>query len=288
MNYIIISLIFLCQVIALEAKVLIFTYSYNRPDFIEIQHKTFQRFVKDEYQFMVFNDAPEKAMEQSIAAMCHRYQIPCIRIPQEIHAKPYLPRWPGEYYNDPAVRNCNVVQYSLNEYGFAHDDILVLVDSDLFLVREFSFRDALKEHDLIGLQQGIGYLWIGLVMLNMKTLPQIKTLSFNCGRVNNAPVDAGGHSYYYIHDNPKVRVKYISQFYPPNFKPEELTVPLLTTYKLDQKAIDFIHANPLNIEFLCDACFFHYRGGTNWDRQSPDFHARKMALVHNYIDALLQ
>lgn len=282
-----IILLALLHIMALDAKVLIFTYSYNRPDFIEIQHKTFERFVKEEYEFVVFNDAPDTAMAQSITHMCARYGIQCIRIPQEIHTRPYLHRLPGEYYNDPAVRNCNVVQYSLNEYGFAHDDILVLVDSDLFLVREFNFHECLRDHDIASLMQGIGYLWIGLVILNMKTLPNIKTLNFNCGRVNNTPVDAGGHSYDYIHDNPTVRVKAVSQFYPPNFKPEELTVELFTTYKLDTKAIHFLLENPANIEFLYDGCFFHYRGGTNWDRKSPEFHIRKMTLVNNYIESLL-
>ncbi len=226
-------------------------------------------------------------MAEKIAKMCHTYGIPCIRIPQEIHKLPYLYRLPGENYNDPAIRNCNVVQYSLNEYGFEHDDILVLVDSDLFLVREFNFHDALKNHDIVGLQQGVGYLWIGLVMLNMKVLPNKETLSFNCGRVNGKPVDAGGHSYHYIHDNPTVRVHYISQFYPPNFNTHEFTREFLMHYKFDAKAIDFLMANPSNIEFLYDGTFFHYRGGTNWDRKSADFHDRKMALVNNYVDALL-
>ncbi len=287
MKRLICSVVYVMTFFVVEARIHIYTYSYNRPDFIEIQHKTFQKFIKEDYEFIVFNDASEAAMAQNIARMCQQYQIPCIRIPQEIHQRPYLYRLPGENYNDPAVRNCNVVQYSLNEYGFAHDDILVLVDSDLFLVREFSFRDCLKEHDMVGLPQGMGYLWIGFVILNMKALPNIQTLSFNCGRVNNIPVDAGGHSYHYIHDNPSVRVKYVSQFYPQNFKPEELTRDLLTSYKFETKAIDFILSNPSNIEFLFDNCFLHYRSGTNWDRKSPDYHARKMALVNNYIDALL-
>ena len=41
---------------SLHAKVLIYTYAYNRPDFIEIQHKTFQKFLKDDYEFVVFDD----------------------------------------------------------------------------------------------------------------------------------------------------------------------------------------------------------------------------------------
>lgn len=288
MNYILFLLVSIFSAGIMQAKVLIYTYSYNRPDFIEIQHKTFKKFIKDEYEFVVFNDAPDETMARNIVAMCNQYQIPCIRIPQVIHQRPYLFRLPGENYQAPAVRNCNVVQYSLNEYGFNHDDILVLIDSDLFVVREFSFRDYLKDCDIAGLPQGIGYLWIGLVLLNMQTLPNITTLNFNCGRINNVPVDAGGYSYHYIHDNPSVRVRYFSQFYPQNFPATELTDGLLAQYSFDAKAVDFIQAHPSNVEFLLNNCFLHYRSGTNWDCKSSDYHARKMALVNNYINALLQ
>jgi hypothetical protein len=85
----------------LESKILLFTYSYNRPDFIKIQCKTFKKFLEDDYEFVVFNDARDQNMEQKINQTCTRYGIRCIRIPQEIHDRPYLQRWPGEDYNYP-------------------------------------------------------------------------------------------------------------------------------------------------------------------------------------------
>ena len=51
-------------------KVLIFTYSYNRPDFIEIQEKTFKKFLKDDYEFVVFNDARYPDMQAKIRNTC--------------------------------------------------------------------------------------------------------------------------------------------------------------------------------------------------------------------------
>ena len=91
------GLVFLCSV---EAKVLIFTYAYNRPEFIETQYKTFKKFLLDEYEYVVFNDAIEPVLKKKIELMCEKLQIRCILIPQEIHDRPYLKRHPLERFHE--------------------------------------------------------------------------------------------------------------------------------------------------------------------------------------------
>ena len=102
------------------SKVLIFTYAYNRPEFIKYQYLTFKKFMLDEYEFVVFNDARDNEMRKKIEHECKNFGLECVRIPQEIHSKPYLKRWPGETYDNACVRCANVIQYSLNELGFDH------------------------------------------------------------------------------------------------------------------------------------------------------------------------
>ena len=53
-----------------HAKVLVITHSYNRPDFIEIQHKTLKKSLKDEYEFVVFNDAKYANTRVAIEKTC--------------------------------------------------------------------------------------------------------------------------------------------------------------------------------------------------------------------------
>ena len=45
-------------------KVLIITHVYNRPDFIEIHAESFKAFLKDDYEYIVFNDAPNDDMHR--------------------------------------------------------------------------------------------------------------------------------------------------------------------------------------------------------------------------------
>ncbi len=54
---------FFLQIVAVE-KVLIMTYVHSRPDFIELHDKTFKAFLKDDYEYVVFNDAPNVTMKK--------------------------------------------------------------------------------------------------------------------------------------------------------------------------------------------------------------------------------
>ncbi|MCL5875971.1 MAG: hypothetical protein M1114_05870 [Candidatus Dependentiae bacterium] len=271
----------------IQAKVLIFTYAYNRPEFIEYQHLTFKKFMLDEYEFVVFNDARDHEMANKIENMCKKYDLSCIRIPQEIHNRPYLQRWPGEDYNHPTIRNVNVVQYSLNEYGFDHPGIVALLDSDMFLIKEFSFEEYMKEHQLAGLPQSkshagkqVEYLWIGLVFLDMPNLPDNRTLDFNCGRVGEVPVDAGGQTYHYITNHPQIAVQRMNVSYIPDKSHyNESCWFARQLFDLGYKEIQ--------AEFLLNSTFFHYRGGSNWDLQPANFHVKKWSTVKHIMDRLL-
>jgi hypothetical protein len=268
----------------LEAKLLIVTHSYNRPDFIEIQEKTFKKFLKDDYKFVVFNDAPGEEMAQSIASTCRGLGLQHIRIPQSIHSKPYLYRLPGEDKNHSAVRCANVVQYSLDVLGFDHDGIVVIIDSDMFLIDDFSIEDFLKNYDIAGVPQSRGdvhYIWNGLVFFNMNTLPNKRSINFNCGVINGQPLDVGGHTYHYFKQHPEVRLYPINTFH--------ISHATLADFALAKKSvIHLVEKHPHNIEFLLGFTFFHYRGGGNWNGASPQYHKEKTALLNCFIEELLQ
>ena len=59
-KYLFCNIFLLANVLTTQTKVLIFTYSYNKPEFIELQYKTFKKFLLDDHELIVFNDAIEK------------------------------------------------------------------------------------------------------------------------------------------------------------------------------------------------------------------------------------
>ena len=267
----------------LSKNILIITHSFNRPDFIEIQDKTFKKFLKDDYTFVVFNDATQEKVSNQIIETCNRLNLPCIRIPQPIHDAPYLERLPGEDYHHPCVRCANVVQFSLDTLGFDHDGIVTIIDSDMFLVKEFCIQDFLDGFDIAGVPQSrqhIEYFWNGLVFFNMQTLADKKTINFNCGKVDGIGVDAGGHTYHYFKDHPQVIKNRIdTQYYPSDFIVSETT----------HENVKFLFSHDCNnFEFLLKNSFFHYRGGGNWDNQSEEYHAKKTAVLNAFINKCLE
>ncbi|MBP9842005.1 MAG: hypothetical protein KBC64_06235 [Simkaniaceae bacterium] len=299
-------LLVLSHNLAFSEKVLVITSAYNRPDFIELQDQTLKKFLKDDYEFVVFNDSPQPHMRQAIMDTCQRLGIQCINIPQSIHTKPYLKRLPGDNFQTPSVRNSNVVQYALDTMGFAHEGIVAILDSDMFLVKEFSIKQFLEGYEIGGVPQAyenrgirIPYIWIGIAFLDMSKLPDRQSINFNCGKIQGVPVDAGGYTYYYLSQHPEIQVRYFPSFHSSNFscpeclkRRENYPCPhnrnLLREIGLSERQIDFVHSGLENVEFFIEGTFFHYRSGTNWDKKTQAFHDNKTRIFNAYMEELLK
>lgn len=306
-------------------KVLIFTYAFNRPDFIEIQHKTFKKFLLDDYEFVVFIDAFDKDMRQKIITTCNACNLKFVIVPQEIHCHLNSTLPPNAM---AAERNCNVVQYSLDTIGFKHNDILVLLDSDLFLIKELSIIQLLEGYNLAGFSRQcrdspfhdckkihphhppIEYLWIGLIFLNMRTLPNKEIFSVHRGPVllNNQQcinLDSGGYTYYYLRENPQVSCKRI-----PRINLKELLCKQCIEEKhetcshnthsllqlgLSNQVINLAQTIPFDmregqshrgVELFEGETFFHYKAGTNYTMQSQSFCNRKLKIFNDFINSI--
>lgn len=307
-----------------HAKVLIFTYAYNRPDFIALQHTTFNCFMKDDFELIVFNDAINTYNSKSIKKVCKACNLTCIDIPQEIHQRSYLHRPnTGSFapFDQPSVRNSNVVQYSLDMYGFEHDDIIMLVDSDIFLVKEFSIRQFMEGYHLTGFLKNccsdtftaqhrtkkphLNHIWIGLVGINMKTAPQKEVINFNCGFLKNKKLDAGGYTNYYLMNTKGLAVKPIERTCLRELicencnKNQTLFCTHNSAFLLNKghskEFIRFIQDTPIlygknqfrNSEFFLDFTFVHYRAGSNYNNVNDSFTKAKTKAFDTFIAHLL-
>lgn len=176
-----------------------------------------------------------------------------------------------------------------------------MVDSDLFLVKNFSIKNYLKDYQLGGLHQQkasggtlIPYLWIGIVFMDMSQLPQKETLNFNCGKIYGVSVDAGGFTHYYLKSHPEVKVKYSDYAHSSGISCnnciQERSEQTCTHNRLqlqergfDNQQINALQAGLHDVEFFVQGTFFHYRAGTNWNQQSKEYHETKSRLLNQYI-----
>jgi hypothetical protein len=278
-----------------QAKVLIITHSYNRPDFIEIQAKLYKTFLKDEYEQIIFNDAPNDDMQQRIEQMCQQLGIRCFRVPQHLHV-------PGR--NSPGHRHMNGIAYSLEQIGYNHDGIVAIIDSDMFLLKPFSIEKYLDGHDIAGELQGrkneiieVRYLSPALVFMNMQTLPNRHTLSFEGGHIHDLDCDVGGHTYYYFKNNPSVKRLCFGLIHIGAWKwhincqaCSNMTCDSCSKLLHDRFAskayVQFIQDCPDDIEFFLDDNFLHYRSGSNWNNKPAEYHIAKTNALNTLLAAL--
>jgi len=296
MNFLL-KLLFLVIIshVHLYSKVLIITHVYNRPEFLDWQCRCFQKFLQDDYEFVVFNDARPGPMHEAIKAMCDRWLVRCIPIPQELHDHPQEePFWEIDT-GEGTRRHVDGIQYSLDLLGYDYDGAVAIFDSDMFLIKPCSFEQLLQNYDIAAINRGashskgdIVHLWPGLTILAMNRLPNKKTLDFKCGRIKDCLVDTGGYTYYYLQNNKDVRCLSLGYFPLGNWHVEASDFPLkerLRIYKrlnFEEREISWLlkYSAVASMEFYYFNHFIHYGAG----RFAQD--VKSMALAE-YMEALL-
>lgn len=243
------------------STVLIMTQAYNRPDFIEWQYKTLKKFLKDDFEYVVFNDARDINLRKQITQACSEWGINHCYVPQDIHKG-----------TSASSRHAEVIQFSLNYFGYPYNGLVWIIDCDLFLIKKFSIVQYMQEYDIASYKQERAdyiYLWPGIVCLNVKTLPHKETLNWAPVTINGISLDTGGYTYYYLKNNPEVCVKWLIN---NNVEPFEFNAR-------DQGLINKMKLK--NGGFLHNAYFFHY-GGVSWLDQEDN-----TGLLFNYFNEIL-
>lgn len=263
-----------------QKPITIITHVYNQPSFIRLHKKTFDAFIKEEYRYIVFNDASNSDMSGLIQQTCAELNVECIRVPN--HA-------PNR--QSPGHRHMDGIKFSLEQVGFEHDGIVMIIDSDMFPIRPISLYDYMGNRDFIGGYQErhndrikIEYTSPCLVIMKMGKLPNKYTLNFDGDYVEGVGCDVGGHSYYYFRDNPTVNV-YMYNAVSKDFLPMNKKALIALGYDLNSIDLLLHIKREYGFEFHGDTHFIHfYAGGSNWPGYSPRFIEEKKVILNNFVD----
>ena len=110
----------------------IVTAVVNSIEFIEIQYYTLKKYVKGDYEFIVFNDAKnfpdftndgDPTLRSKIEEFCKKLGITCINIPNDHH----------KTNRDAAMRCADSMNYILR-YQLQNPGKYLCIDSDMFLI----------------------------------------------------------------------------------------------------------------------------------------------------------
>ncbi len=187
--------------LAARTEILIIVPIFNRPDLISLQQACLKKFLKDDYRVILFSDANTPEMQMKNAEEAKKADVECIQVPQNVHnIDPYCDRAPSSF------RHGEVLQYAFDNYGLHHDDIVVFFDSDVFLIREFSIREYLGDHDLNAFGQ---MMFVHFSVMNMPKLEDKETLCFRAKMVDNGTkfIDAGEGTIPYIKAHEKLKIR---------------------------------------------------------------------------------
>ena len=203
--------------LASEAKLLIVTHNYNQPTFIELQYRTFKKFLTDDFEYVVFNDATDATLFSQIHETCDTLGIQCFNIPQENRTSTSLKLDLNKGQFWAAARHAEAIRYSMDTLAFNHPGLVMMIDSDMFLIKPFNAQSFIKDYDIAGLQQvrneNINYIWAGLIFFRMDKLPNKQSMNFKNGLINKTYVDSCGFLYYYFKENPRINIRYFEQPY---------------------------------------------------------------------------
>jgi len=245
----------------------IFTSVVNRPDFILLQKKLFDKFLDNEYQFHVVDDSVDADISEQFKNICSENKL-------------YYYKKPSRTIQmNPAQACADTVQWTYdNIIKVRHsDDIVFFCDSDLFLIDNFNIEEYMEDAIVSGLPQyrgSVTYMWNGIMFFNMPKMTDYD-IDFSDGVVNGELTDVGGHTYNYFKKNnfwfKETDVQYPTHFYDIELQNEEVT-------------------RGYNFELHLDGKFLHYRAATNWYanwRGSEDPLVNKTKIFEKIVESVL-
>lgn len=248
----------------------IFTSVVNRPDFLRIQKQLFDKFLKNEYRFHVVDDSIDEYVSRQFRDISTQNNI-------SYYKKPV-----SEENLNPASACARAIQWSYDNLILKNhkNDIVLFLDSDMFLIDEFDIQDYVKDSIICGCPQIRGhvrYIWNGLMFLNMPKIVEIDpNIDFDCGVVDGELTDVGGKTHYYFKKN-NVKMTETDVQYPDFYNDIELQNEEVT--------------KGYNFELHLEGKFLHYRAATNWHsnwRGEYDPLMKKTIIFEQIISQILK
>jgi len=246
----------------LDGKMInIYTFADKRPDFIELQSKTMKKFIKDEFNLKVFDNSSTPHLSAEIHRACEKNEIEVLQT-EKNHRTPNHACWVP-------------INYCLRNHLKDNDDVTVIIDSDIFMINDFSFFDYIKDYDIAGVYQQrknleIEYIWNALVVINNKQVFK-KNLSIDFEPIQPNITDVGGKTSSLTKD-PNVKIKWTNH---------TADISCAESSKIFS---EFDYHQSFGFQIL-EKSFLHYYRGSNWDGQAQVYHAKKTECLQKVLDA---
>ena len=231
----------------------IYTVIFNNYEFLSVQKKTFDRFLKDRFCFYALDNTDSNS--QKLQKKCLDLDINYLSYKKSL--------FPLEIGNNPSLNHSKCLNYLLKKI-IKKNGYNMILDSDIFLLKDFSINDIGKNYDVYGLKQSRknivykrDYFWPGLFIFNASKLSTKKKFLFNF-KPSRYPIktDTGGGTYKIL-ENRKIKKFFFDS-------------GSINNLNFDKKILDA----KFEFQTIFKNTFIHFGGGSNWYK-NQDIHKRK-------------
>jgi len=211
----------------------VFLFVFNRPDILNLQIKSLQKFIKNKVEIIVIQDKHDNSYDKKFSDICE-------------HTEVSLYSHISNKNNSPSMYHANSIQYAYDNF-LNDEDLVLFLDHDMFAIDYIDLVEYLNGHDAAGLYQHRGevkYVWPGILLFDYNAIKGIK-FNFLPQVYNNQTLDTGGGTYRLFEAN--LKIKNTNVEYPKSYK----------DYSLDSYQYPFeLHMNQK---------FLHSRNGCQWN-----------------------
>tara|TARA_B100000902_G_scaffold381746_1_gene418621 strand:+ start:868 stop:1587 length:720 start_codon:yes stop_codon:yes gene_type:complete len=235
-------------------KVKVISPVVNFPKFLEIQILKFRENLLCDFELICIDDSKSDDQREQFQKICSEHDD--------------VSTWyrnTNAPVSGPSMGHANAIQFALDNivYTSCLDDIVFLIDSDIFLMEKINLLEFMKDKEIASFMQSRGdvdYLWPGFTLLNMPLLKMYESeIKFFPGSFGGQMCDTGGQSHNFLMEN--------------NIKPYSVDCKFEGEYK---------NENLVNMETFMHGKFLHFRGGTIWDGK-VDVFRQKIEILNNIL-----
>ena len=174
----------------------IITIEHKNPHYIDLQYKTLQKYLKNDFQYICYNNALWNQDDHTnINNICKSLQIECVE---------YNTRAP--FYPGPSEAHADALLKIWSDYKNTNEKI-VIINSDMFLMRDIDFEHIFDNKPMAFIpnysvtNKHVMALWSGLLFFDMARIPNKNDFDMSLGYVDGEKVDTGGKTRTYFKNN---------------------------------------------------------------------------------------
>lgn len=248
----------------MNKKILVISVYFNQENFLPYQISCLKKYLKEDFVFCFFDNS-FRGME-SLRDKQEEIGFEYFRVPQEIFTGGGPSTRAGQSL-DYAVKTSFEKHQSLNE--------ILILDSDMFPIRKFSFEDLLGDKEFGGIIQHRGQVFYynnQLVAFRRDKISNWKNFSFDTASVEGEETDCGGKLFFFFRDdNPGISRRDFIGIHSGQLslesssKWEEIKEidgdgSFLTNFFLSDIKLN----GGKSFSEVYDSRFLHFRAGSNW------------------------